>query len=63
MIFLYGTAQRQLDTRTWSPGSASKGDVSTTRYRHASARWDFSFVEQSLPVTSAGVLKIPAHAV
>ena len=59
----YGTAQRQLDTHTWTVSLALKGDISTTHYEHAGACWDFSSVKQSLPVTSAGVIKIPAHAI
>ena len=44
-------------------GAAGEGDISSTRYKHAGGHWDFSCVEQSLPVTGAGVLKIPALAV
>ena len=64
-MFYQGTAQRQLDTYMRSAGSAPEGDISTTRYRHAGAHWNFSCVEQSLPATiaSEGVLKIPVHAV
>ena len=58
----YSTAQRQLETHMWSAGSAPKGDISTTHYRHAGARKDFSCVNQSLPVRSADVFKIPTHA-
>ena len=60
---VYGTAQWQLDNRMRSAGSAPKGDISTTHYGHAGAYWDFSCVEQSLPVTSVGVLKLPTQAV
>ena len=59
----YSTAQRQLATRTQSVGSAPEGDITTTRYEHVGACWDFFCVEQSLPVTSAGILKLPAHAI
>ena len=57
----YNRAQRQLNTWAWSVSSAPEGDVSTTCYVHAGAFWDFSlYIKQSL---SAGVLKIPVHAV
>ena len=59
----YGTAQRQLDARTRSAGAAPEGDISSTRYEHAGALLGFPCVEQSLPVTGAGVSKIPALAV
>ena len=55
---IYGTAQRKLDARTRLAGSAPKGNIRGTRYRHAGARWDFSCVEQGLPVTSVSILKI-----
>ena len=59
MIMWYSTAQRQLDTRMRVAGSAPDGDIS----KGMSAHWDFFCVEQSLFVTSAGILKITAHAV
>ena len=40
-------------------GSAPDGDIS----KGMSAHWDFFCVKQSLLVTSAGILKITAHAV
>ena len=51
------------DAHMRSVGSAPKGDISTTHYDHAGACWDFSSVEQSLPITSTGALKISTHAV
>ena len=62
-MYKYGTAQRQLDACMQAVGSLPEGDISTTHYGHVGARWDFSCVEQSLPVTSAGFLRIPTHAV
>ena len=53
----YGTAQRKLDTCMRSVDSVPEGYISTTRYGHVGAHWDFSCVKQSLPVTSVDVLK------
>ena len=47
IIATYGTAQRQLDTRTWLVGSAPKGNISTTRYGHAGARWDLPVLSKA----------------
>ena len=62
-MYKYGTAQRQLDACMQAAGSLPKGHISTARYGHVGARWDFSHVEQSLPVMSAGCLRIPPHVV
>ena len=45
----YGTAQRY--THTQSLGSAPVGDICSAHYEHACACWDYSYVEQNLPVT------------
>ena len=53
----FDTAQRKLDYHTWSLGSAPKGNIGTTHYGHSGPHWDFSSVKQSLPITSASILK------
>ena len=35
----YSTVQGQLDNRMQSAGSAAKGDIGTTPYRHVGAHW------------------------
>ena len=59
-MFKYGTAQRQLDARTRVAGSAPEGDISTGMPVPAGI---FPVSSQACPVTSAGIVKIPAHAV
>ena len=59
----YSTAQRQPDIPMRPVGPAPKGDICSTPYEHACARWDPTRVEQSPPVTCACILKRPTLAV
>ena len=58
-LHTYGTTQRQLDARTRSVGSAPKDNIRGPRYGRTGACWDFSCVEQGLPIISVNILKIP----
>ena len=40
-----------------------KCDICSTHYKHAGTSWEFSCIEQSLPVCNMCILKIPALAV
>ena len=46
-----------------SAGLTPNGYICNTRYEHAGECWDYSCVKQSLPVTCARILKLPALAV